>query len=1087
MIKDYLRRSGLIARNIGISATRTAHDVVDNVIQIVSASLGPTFSWVGTLIQRILHQLVDYIWTKTPDISQFKGTVCSSAALIISGLAVCLPATTISKYGRLFLVAMAALVAFTRSYVTASCALVVTHLMASMTPKVGLSVDIHNHISKPQSFQDEVWEVIKGLTGVSVLLTCGSMGLEFPTDGKSLERLMRRHTLTEKTMGAWKFGYEYVTGVIESITRLIYKYAFDTEYTTFDHIVEVENLIEDIIDLTRLEINVDIGRDIKLASKIEGMYATYMNLLRVYHKNRDVVSKLQKFGAPLTEYYRRVADKNPKAHVMRKEPVCLALYGPTGIGKSYLMSRMQQDLLKICGKFDPLNPCDGLVYARAIEQEFWDGYTGQPIAIYDDFAQKVDSPTNPNNEFFEIIRAVNIFPYQLHSAAIQEKANNPFNSEFVVLTTNLANFKPKSIISEEAFSRRIHLNCKINIIEEVRKYGVEEPQLDTELLAKYQYDNDLGSHDLSHIRFESVNGEVYDYSTFIVRVSQQYAKHVRAFNQRQTNNKLTAFEPLPAGAYSNDDQWSRNHETPEPRQPRFYDACEDEPEAPPTRYSSALDLTSMTETELNEHIQMKWYDKYAHYSRDIKNRINELWTATIDLSRIFKRKYEKIIKVVSVVTSIFACLGGVYWAYSAYFKPDQYNHDEALNALATTPLHKDDTIFYKTRTGVNMGLSYVTVLAFLQHSLNHLVYNSNCDECERIKSVGSQLNPPRLTMLPFERYNYFSNLRKNEVVECESVTKVQQATTRVKMESDEPVVESPMRVAPRRPQVKLEAQFESGRAEDNRKKHRVSLEGIRSHQLENLKALVQRNVWVISSYDEEFKNDVGFVTVIAGHKAIINFHYFQILKRHFKDVKPECKKVLFSQPTMTRGHEADFAAIVASAQPIYRGDNQTEFYMITMPKTCPLGRDLTKHLVDPSQASKLARGLNLQLMTYRRDSSGNWKPMTVAGPLEKIEAAEVFDDLDESKSHVYLESVYYAAPTQPGDCGNPIFIDSDEFTNKLLGFHFAGLPGKGIASVITAADIIHMVGKEHTLSDPKNIILDHIEMPESETSFRHRV
>ncbi len=63
-----------------------------------------------------------------------------------------------------------------------------------------------------------------------------------------------------------------------------------------------------------------------------------------------------------------------------------------------------------------------MIYVRAAEQEFWDGYTQQLVTVFDDFNQQVDSSANPSLELFEIIRSSNIFPYPLHMASIEENS-----------------------------------------------------------------------------------------------------------------------------------------------------------------------------------------------------------------------------------------------------------------------------------------------------------------------------------------------------------------------------------------------------------------------------------------------------------------------------------------------------------------------------------------------------------------------------------------------------------------------------------------------------------------------------------------
>ncbi|QKY88528.1 replicase protein [Bemisia-associated dicistrovirus 2] len=1001
-IKKQLSNAGLIARDIGMSAIKSAKDFIGVILDILKPYFTGSTQWIWTATKRILLSLINQIWSAANEcINTYRALVCSAVSTILAAVAVCMPSSFFGWVGRVIFAALAAVVYFAQSYLAAGVGLFLLWVIGKFMPTYTINMNIENNVSvkakaEPQAFKEETTRLILDIVSLSVIFSASVTGLSFPTDAKSWDDMMKRHALLHRSMKAWEFGAEKLAETFESVARYIFKYAFGKEFVSFDHIGEVEKLYDDVIELTRLDINVDIGRDLRLTSKIERLYAQYLNLQRIYFNNRPISTKLQKIGGPLTEFYRRVADKNPKAHVMRKEPVCMAIYGPTGIGKSYLMSRMQQDLLKIAGKFDPDSPTDGLVYARAIEQEFWDGYTGQPIAIYDDFAQKVDSAQNPNNEFFEIIRAVNIFPYQLHSAAIQEKANNPFSSDFVILTTNLENFRPKSIISEEAFTRRIHIDCKINLIDEVKSNQTTGMRLDLNKLRLYQEKNGLPHYDLSHLSF-NVNDQNITYEQFIILVSLQYKKHVEAFQKRQDANTLTAHCPLPEGAYSVQQNWA---------QPQSIDVIKTCNDIFNDKTRPMIRKLCMDTVEFNRTCRTTIYNQFENAERSVKLFVLEC-ISEMDELRLYVRA-----------------------TYGKYLK------------------------FFCTTLGL---LSSGAVIAYL---MKDRLFTKEVDRSEVESSMKVNL-PPKKTIL-------------------ESPNKVQ-VKPKTNLESNQEEVKAKQAL------LQMFPECESGRSDDSKRKRTVEYEGIRSQQVENLKSLVQRNQWILYSYVDGEKREIGFVTVLKGHKALMNHHYFQILVNHFKNIPLEKQMVLFAQPGMLGGHTDTIRNLIKGAQPLFRGEIQTEFYIITMPKTCNIGRDLTKHLIQPKRVANLTRGVPLHLSTYRKDSNDFWRPTTVAGFMEEIKTAEVYNLNDRSQTHQYLESVYYIAPSTNGDCGNPVFIDSDEFEQKLLGFHFAGEPGKGICAVVTAQDLEKHLSNELALADPENIDITRSNMILEDSSFIIRV
>lgn len=149
----------------------------------------------------------------------------------------------------------------------------------------------------------------------------------------------------------------------------------------------------------------------------------------------------------------------------RMEPVIVLMTGNPGVGKTFAMMPV---LLKVLEQVLPKEQRDSLgknfmdhVYPRCPETKFWDGYRGQFATMYDDFGQARDVAGQPDNEFLEMIRAGNIFPYPLHMADIADKGNTEFVSRIILCTSNLSQFTPNSIVSHEAVMRRFNLIVKV--------------------------------------------------------------------------------------------------------------------------------------------------------------------------------------------------------------------------------------------------------------------------------------------------------------------------------------------------------------------------------------------------------------------------------------------------------------------------------------------------------------------------------------------------------------------------------------------------------------------------------------------------
>ena len=140
-------------------------------------------------------------------------------------------------------------------------------------------------------------------------------------------------------------------------------------------------------------------------------------------------------------------------------PICLWLVGESGVGKTEMVYPLCIDVLRAMGLMKK-EDFHHQVYGRQVETDFWDGYKGQKIVIYDDGFQMKDDKTTPNPEIFEVIRSCNTFPQHLHMAALHDK--NTFSAaELLLYTTNDMNVKIESITLPDAFFNRIGENCYV--------------------------------------------------------------------------------------------------------------------------------------------------------------------------------------------------------------------------------------------------------------------------------------------------------------------------------------------------------------------------------------------------------------------------------------------------------------------------------------------------------------------------------------------------------------------------------------------------------------------------------------------------
>lgn len=151
-----------------------------------------------------------------------------------------------------------------------------------------------------------------------------------------------------------------------------------------------------------------------------------------------------------------------RVNTIREEPVVLMLYGLPGVGKSVATQALKAKIFKefLSSRGLALKDCS---YTRKSKNDFWDGYTGQPIVELDDFGNVRDSLNKPVEEYTELEYMVNNAPYPLHMAEIKSKGNTNFTSEYILATTNQLYPDIKHLVDSGAVYRRLHICAKVTI------------------------------------------------------------------------------------------------------------------------------------------------------------------------------------------------------------------------------------------------------------------------------------------------------------------------------------------------------------------------------------------------------------------------------------------------------------------------------------------------------------------------------------------------------------------------------------------------------------------------------------------------
>lgn len=234
---------------------------------------------------------------------------------------------------------------------------------------------------------------------------------------------------------------------------------------------------KEILELMNPEnpVGVRMMKDKKLVYRIDWLfkkgisYSSVVKGLSIDPKLRAHYSKMFKIIEELRKQcdFTGVFGNRPRC-----KPLIIHLFGESGVGKSGMTWPLASDLVAFFSdKLETAQDFASEVYFRNVEQEFWDGYSGQAVTVYDDFGQRTDSSTAPNEEFMEVIRTGNLAPYPLHMAQLEEKKRAKFVSNVVMLTSNEPSYTVGSLTFPDAYRRRIDLMVKVTIKPEFSKPG----------------------------------------------------------------------------------------------------------------------------------------------------------------------------------------------------------------------------------------------------------------------------------------------------------------------------------------------------------------------------------------------------------------------------------------------------------------------------------------------------------------------------------------------------------------------------------------------------------------------------------------
>lgn len=375
-----------------------------------------------------------------------------------------------------------------------ACAVIIVVLIYFKWPQVVL--DKVKSILFGFKFQIDISENTFGLVGQVLFTLLAFFGVsKIPTDKfydgiiKRLDSIPKAFSGASKIWDAAGKTFEYVKDEFR-----IYFLGIKREDLLLQQGVagEVSTWVERVRFYSQAGQKNDIAKNTTSVREVEALFYQMYRWKHTTSVWRSMPLECQRIISSLTpdmkELYKLACRSTVHEGGPRKKPLGIFLSGDSGCGKSELLVPLYTTLLA------HRNPeyCKNInneVYVRNYETEYWDGYVGQKVCVFDDAFQMKDTPGNPSPEFMESIRLLNSAPAHVHCADLNDKGRF-FSSEVCIYTTNLnynfSNFI-KSVNCPEAAIRRLNM-CAYRIeidpafTRNVNVNGRDERRLDVNLV-----------------------------------------------------------------------------------------------------------------------------------------------------------------------------------------------------------------------------------------------------------------------------------------------------------------------------------------------------------------------------------------------------------------------------------------------------------------------------------------------------------------------------------------------------------------------------------------------------------------------------
>ncbi|UXD79993.1 putative non-structural polyprotein [Linepithema humile picorna-like virus 3] len=923
---------------------------------------------------------------------------------------------------------------------------IVEYIGYAIAALVGSSMIQNGVVSK------QTMDVFKSISSISMIIkTVKDLDHAFPAIFESIENWLYDHfgMIKKSELDTLVAGYTVWSEKVQALMQR----CPESDETTSDKIVydretvlEVEQLFKDSVEIAKT-INE------KKLSKFSRHFMILSKYLERKFKETDMSGAFG--GKP------------------RTEPVIIWLYGEAGQGKSYLSNPFAMMIAKTLNSHIPTDRIFAEIYNRNVEQEYWDGYAGQTVVIYDDFGQKVDSSSDANPEFMEVIRAGNIAPFPLHMAALEDKRRARFQSKAIILSSNVEKPQINSLTFPDAFFRRITVQLKVICKEEFcyeAKPGVfraDVSKINKAKIEKGMHKDDLFTDCYQFIQTNPESGEEIAELNFEEVTEMIKARSLEKFNN--TKQYIESCNRFIANIQGADD---------------FLEAEEmleiDEVDETLKYYvkgkiMSGMDLIySMIDgvEYFKSEVEVFKSKSYKVITRTLEKAAEELKIATKKTIEFVKENKQLIfLGVTSTVIAGLATFG--IWKYMVTPKERVVKIADGLGCKDLTRAKSDAVL------GAILKGEEKIILSEKRYNKMEKQIMEVCDKTDKYVSVcvvseamqsGDSITKTQ-KVAKIEAKQSGDSLTKSAAVAKIEAFQSGDAKTVDKANIVIEAHASGDNVTRTQKTIKIEA-TQSGDALT--KTNKIAKIEVQDHveasmqmwKDEQAQVLITNRIWsnmyrISGVVDEENIKPLLNGLFVRSRLMLVPGHLLDFLYRYSK---------LYIENLTGESYTIPLKDISVIRIKDRRGEDK-EAALLVFPRSVKVHCDLTKHFSDGESMSMYRRAdIALPLIRYGK-SVGNMFA-TILGNTECVAYDEpiILDDADKGE-YVLRTGLRYKANTIAGDCGAPIIVNETCVLRKIAGIHVAGAKdGSAFAESITQADLnrafVHVGPNDKIIFDP---------------------